>query len=67
MGIIAARRYFLNATKAYRDRGTPAPDADDAAAFRIRPVEGVMSPDADWLAELMPAARPLPAAVAINT
>ena len=66
MGIIAARRYFLNAAKAYRDRGVAPPDADNAAAFRIRPVEAVMSPDADWLAELMPTARPQPAVVTIN-
>ena len=66
MGIIAARRYFLNAAKAYRDRGVAPPDADNAAAFRIRPVEAVMAPDTDWLAELMPTARPQPAVVTIN-
>jgi len=67
MGIIAARRYFLNAAKAYHERGVTPPDADNAAAFRIRPVEAVMASDADWLAELMTVARPLPAVVAVNT
>src|SRR6185436_17685535 len=66
MGIIAARRYFLNATKAYRDRSVAPPDADNAAAFRIRPVEAVMAPDSDWLAELLPTARPQPAVVTVN-
>jgi hypothetical protein len=68
MGIIAARRYFINAAKAYRDRGAPPPDSDSPWAFRIRPTESVMAADADWLAQLMPAARPpRDSMLAINT
>ncbi len=52
MGIIAARRFFLNVAKAYRDTGATPPAANDATAFRIRPTEAVMAKDADWLAEL---------------
>jgi hypothetical protein len=57
MGIIAARRYFLNVAKAYRDQGVAPPAVNDPAAFSIRPTEAVMRADADWLAELNEGAR----------
>jgi phenylpropionate dioxygenase-like ring-hydroxylating dioxygenase large terminal subunit len=66
MGIIAARRFFLTAAKAFRDRGATPPAADKAAAFRVRPTEAVVASDADWLAELMPSARPASPVIAIK-
>jgi phthalate 4,5-dioxygenase len=52
MGIIAARRYFLNVAKAFADGGTLPPAVNDPTAFRIRPTEAVMPSDADWFSEL---------------
>jgi phenylpropionate dioxygenase-like ring-hydroxylating dioxygenase large terminal subunit len=58
MGIIAARRFFLRAARAYRDGGNLPPAATDPAAFAIRPAEAVVPVDADWMAELKTSARP---------
>ena len=52
MGIIAARRFFLAAAKAYRDGGKLPPAAGNPAAFRVRPTEAVIANEADWFAEL---------------
>ena len=51
-GIIAARRYFINAALGLRDSGTLPPGSTDPTIFLIRPAEAVMPADADWLQEL---------------
>ncbi len=51
-GVIAARRYFLNAVKAYKEAGTTPPAAHDPAAFRLKAAVGVLPHGVDWLPPL---------------
>ena len=67
-GIIAARRYFINAAVAMRDAGTLPPGSTDPSVFLIRPAEAVIPENADWLQELNPGAlAPRLAPVPVST
>ncbi len=49
LGIISARRFFLKAVLAFRDRGEEPPAVNDPDAWFVRPAGAVLPRDADWV------------------
>jgi hypothetical protein len=60
LGIIAARRVFLKAAKAFLDRGEEPPCVHEPKAWFVRPTSAVLPHGEDWVAALRPTwvARP---------
>ena len=52
LGIIAARRYFLRAVRAYRDTGATPPSANNPRAWAVRSAAAILPKGADWVAAL---------------
>ena len=52
LGIIAARRYFMKAARAYQESGAPPPSYNNPRAWSVRSAAAILPTDADWVEAL---------------
>jgi len=52
LGIIAARRFYLNVVKRYRDTSAPPPALNSPEAWYVRPAAAVLGQQEDWVSAM---------------